>query len=590
MKRLNDRWAITGCLLMAALATPATGSEWLRFRGPNGQGYASDLQPGPVTWSESENLKWKVNLPGPGSSSPIIVGDKILVTCWSGYGVDRESPGDQAQLKRHLLCIDRSTGRVQWDAKVDPYLPEDEYGGMFAEHGYASHTPVSDGDHVYAYFGKTGLVAFDLDGKQLWQRSVGTESGAMGWGSASSPVLFENLVIVTATAESEALVALDKATGEEVWRQEASGFSGVWGTPVLVPVNENRTDLVIAVPNEIWGFNPANGKLIWYCRAMSNNSFCSSVVADQGVIYAIESGPGGGGGIAVRAGGTGDVTDTHVLWSGRQQNRIGTPLVYEGRIYTFGGGVATCLDAKTGEQLFRLRLRGSRGGGGGGGRGQDYSSPVLAGGLIYFASRAGDVYVIQAGDSFLQLAVNRVTSEAEDFSGTPVICDGQLFLRSSKRLYCVENANSTPPDLANAVAAAKAAAANEPADEAEVGGDRPGPGGPGRGGPGRGGPGRGGPGRGGPGGGGGFDPAAFFRQQDTDGDGKLTGDEISGRLRDSLAQIDTDGDGAVTEEEYRAGMRQLFQRQGRGGFGGGRGGGQSNKPERPQRPPLGDEA
>ena len=186
---------------------------------------------------------------------------------------------------------------------VEPVLPEDPYSGMFTQHGYASHTPVSDGQRVYAYFGKTGMVAFDLDGKRLWQKSLGTESGPQGWGSASSPIVYNHLIIATASAESEALVALNKETGEEGWRKEAAGFSGTWGTPVLVDCGGGRTDLVLAVPFEMWGFNPEDGKLRWYCESVPSDSMCSSALVHEGVVYAMESGPRGGGTVAVRAGG-----------------------------------------------------------------------------------------------------------------------------------------------------------------------------------------------------------------------------------------------------------------------------------------------
>ncbi|QEG33984.1 outer membrane protein assembly factor BamB family protein [Bythopirellula goksoeyrii] len=550
-KSLSIQWVV---LFIVSLSTglESNAADWLRFRGPNGDGFVSESQPGPISWDE-DSVKWKAELPGPGSSSPIVVGQRVFVTCWSGYGLDKSEPGDQSKLKRHLVCYDRQTGNLLWDKTVDPYLPEDEYGGMFAEHGYASHTPTSDGNYVYAFLGKTGVVKFDMDGNQLWQQSVGTESGASNWGSSSSPILFNNLLIVPATAESEAMVALDTETGEEVWRQEAAGFGSVWGTPILVPANSDRTDLVMAVPNEIWGFNPATGQLLWYCKALSTNSFCSSPIVHDDVVYAIESGPGGGGGIAVRAGGNGDVTDTHVIWSGRQSSRIGTPVYRDGRLYTFNGGVATCIDAASGEQIYRARLQGGRDGGG---RAQDYASPVIAGDLIYFTSRSGAIYVLQADDEFLQLAVNRVTADTEDFSATPAVCDGELFIRSSKSLYCVSGEGNTTGALQTAIAQAKEAAKNapaeEPAEENERGGRRR------------------------------FDPEEFFRQQDKDGDGQIAGEEIGDRLRDALDQIDTDGDGAVTKEEYLAGMRQLFQRRG------GRGNRESEQPKktRPRRPPL----
>ena len=435
--------------------SPVHSADWLRFRGPNGSGISEEATPTPTRWSATENLKWKTALPGPGSSCPIVVGNRVFVTSWSGYGVSREDSGEQEALRRHLTCLDCKTGKTLWTKAITPYLPEDEYGGMFAEHGYASHTPVSDGKHVYVFFGKTGALAFDLEGNQLWQQSVGTESGARGWGSASSPILYQNLLIVTASAESEAIVALEKATGKEVWRQEASGFNSVWGTPILVEVDESRTDLVIAVPGEIWGLDPFRGKLRWYCEALGTNSFCSSVVQRDGVLYALETGPGGGGGVAVRAGGTGDVSESHIVWTGHQEGRIGSPLVYDGKIFTVSRGIASCFDATDGEEIFRGRLkilaaptstatesegagrsqrgRGRRGRTGG----QDYSSPVLADGKIYFMTRGGDLHVLEAGSEFKQLATNRVTSDQEDFSATPAISQGALYIRSSKHLYCV---------------------------------------------------------------------------------------------------------------------------------------------------------
>ena len=458
------------CVAGVAISPLAVeAGDWTRFRGPNGSGISPDDSPAPTTWSPTENLQWKVALPGPGSSCPIVVGDRVYVTCWTGYGTDQREPGEQQQLRRHLLCLNRTTGQVLWDKSVEPVLPEDDYGGMFAQHGYASHTPVSDGERIYVYFGKSGALAFDLDGNQLWQTIVGKELDPHNWGSASSPILYKNLLIVTATAESEALVALDKLTGKEVWRQEASGFNGTWGTPVLVDVDANRTDLVIAVPGEIWGFNPETGKLAWYCEAMQNMSFCSSAVTDKGIVYAIES-QGGGGSIAVRAGGKGDVTNSHVVWTGSSSNRIGTPVLYHERLYFISRQVVNCVDATNGQSIYEERLGGGNaaapgagpggpgrapggqpgpggqgpggfgggfGGRGGRGGGQDYASTVVADGKLSYLPRAGETHVIKLGDQFEKLASNRVTTDSEDFSASPTISNGELFLRSNKHLYCV---------------------------------------------------------------------------------------------------------------------------------------------------------
>jgi len=449
--------ALCATLSFAVLAVPngmAEAGDWTRFRGPNGSGLNSEMVSMPVTWSPTENLKWKVELPGPGSSSPIIVGDKVFVTCWSGYGMTRNDPdGKQENLKRHLLCLDRQTGKTLWDKTVAPYLPEDNYRGMFAENGYASHTPASDGERVYVFFGKSGALAFDMQGNQLWQTSLGTGSGEKGWGSSSSPILYKNLVIITAAAESQAMYALDKTTGKQVWEAKADGFGATWGTPVLVEVDDTRTDIVLGVPNEIWGFNADTGKLAWYCDALSTSSFCSSVVTDGKLIYAM--GDQGSGSIAVKVGGVKDVTKTHIAWTGKESNRIGSPVIANDKLYFVSNKVASCVDAKTGTRVFQGRLSGGsapaaaapatagaprrgRGGAGGGRGGQDYSSPVAADGKLYFVARNGDVFVTKLGDKFELLATNKVTQDSEDFSATPAVDHGALFLRSSKHLYCIE--------------------------------------------------------------------------------------------------------------------------------------------------------
>jgi outer membrane protein assembly factor BamB len=572
-------------LLLLCLIAGDVQGDWPRFRGPNGSGVAQETAATPVRWDESANLKWKVPLPGPGSSSPIVVGERVFVTCWSGYGIDRDHPGDQSELRRHLVCLNRHDGQVIWDRVVEPILPEDDYGGMFAEHGYASHTPVSDGEHVYVYFGKSGALAFDLEGNQLWQSIIGAELDPHGWGSASSPILYQDLLIVTASAESEALVGLDKRTGKEVWRQEASGLNGLWGTPVLVEVDAHRNDLVVAVPYEIWGLNPSTGKLRWYCTGLESNTSCSSVIAGDGaIVFAIEG--RGGGSIAVQAGGNGDVTDSHVVWTGRSTNRIATPVLYEGRLYFFNGGVANCVDAKSGETIFQDRLLGAqradrggagrRDGGPGRGFGGDYSSPVVADGKVYFVARNGDMYVLAAGDEFVQLAVNRVTDQPEDFSGTPAVSNGELFIRSDKHLYCVAPLGQTPKP--QQVTRESADDAREPlaTDNQEQPG-RVRDGEPRRFGGGAGGPG----GPGGPGGGRRFDPDAIFRERDTNADGKLSGDEVSTRLRGNLEQIDTNKDGAVSADEFRQGLQRMFA------GGGGRGGySRRGREQRPKRPVM----
>ncbi len=421
-------------------ARPAAADDWLRFRGPNGNGTATSAQQPPAEWSAEKNLRWSVDLPGPGHSSPIVVGDKVFLTCWTGYGLDRQDPGDPAQLKRHLLCVARQTGQILWDRAVDAQLPEDKYSGMFAEHGYASHTPASDGQQVFCFFGKSGVHAFDLDGNPRWQAEVGEGLDPRSWGSASSLVLTDDLVIVTAGPESGTLYGLDKKTGETQWSENV-GLSGMWGTPLLAPVDDERTDLVVAIPGEIWGLNPQTGKLRWFCDGIADGSMNASPILADSVVYAIDGRDGGA--VAVRVGGKGDVNRTHVVWRESHRGRISSPVFHDGLLYWVNAGVVNCIDAASGQRVYQERLStgggsAGRGSGGRGGRGgQDYGSPVVAGDQMYYVNRRGVAAVIQLGKDFKQLASNTFGDDGGDFSATPAIADGQLFIRSTEKLYCV---------------------------------------------------------------------------------------------------------------------------------------------------------
>ena len=420
MRIHRSRYLITVASLSILLLA---GADWPRLRGPGARGVSED--PGvPVRWSATENVVWKTAMPGAGASSPIVVGDRVFLTCYSGYGLSKEEPGDQKNLKHHLVCVNRADGTILWEKTTRARLPEQDYGGFVARHGYASGTPASDGKAVYAFFGRSGVFAYSLDGELLWQASVG--DGTHSWGSGTSPILFGDLVIVNASIESESLVALNKADGKEAWR-----FAPVvqsWSTPLVVDLPDGKQELVLSMKNKVLGIDPATGKQLWHCGGV-RDYVCPAVVAQDGVVYV--SGGRSPYTVAIRAGGRGEVTDTHVLWDSRKSTKVPAPLVHDGRLYWIDQqGVAACLDAKTGELVYQERL-GLSGSGD-----KIYASLVLAGGKLYGVSREDGTVVFAAGPEFRELARNRLEDNSI-FNGTPAIVDGRMYLRSDRYLYCI---------------------------------------------------------------------------------------------------------------------------------------------------------
>jgi len=427
----------TMCVLSFIVATrPLAGADWPQFRGPDGLGVSTDDNVA-VQWSESNSLKWKTSLDGPGSSSPIVWGQHVFVTCYSGYGLSRTSPGNIRDLARHLVCIDRNDGKVIWTRTVKAEMPEDAFAGMgVPEHGYASNTPATDGERVFVFFGKTGVLAFDFDGNQLWQVNVGKESSNRRWGSSASLILYQDKVIVNASEESRSIRALGKLTGKEIWKAEASSLELSYGTPLLAALAGGGRELVIGVPYEVWGLNPDTGRLNWYAETSLDGNVAPSPVAANGIVY-IFGGYRNTSSVAIRVGGKGDVTDTHTLWSSRDSSYVPSPVIHEGKLYWVSDqGIAFCADAENGKTIYRERL--SRTGGSGRGGKPFYASVVLAGDKLICVSRRVGTYVLAAKAEFEQLAHNEFASDESDFNASPAISDGQLFLRSNRYLYCVE--------------------------------------------------------------------------------------------------------------------------------------------------------
>lgn len=421
------------CFSLTVVASKTAAEDWPRFRGPNGAGSVAG-QSIPAQWSAQKNLKWSVDLPGKGSSSPIVAGDRVYVTCYTGYGLDRKQPGEKKSLIRHLLAFDRASGKELWRASVKSEESEDSFQGFIQEHGYASSTPTVDDERVYAFFGKSGLFAFDLDGKQVWSTSLGIKSDPAKWGGGSSPILYQDLIVVNAGVVGNQLVAINKRTGEKVWSLRDAGFTNCWSTPTIVR-GENGDQILFNVPRKIIAVDPATGKKLWETDSPLTDATCASVVHTDGIAYVM--GGRAGRAMAFRCGGQGNVSNTNTLWSNNLRAGICTPLIVGKNLYWTSGGIFFAADRKTGEYVYRQRLP-RKGRASGGFRSVDYSSPVAAGENIVLFTRFGEGYVIKAGDEFQLVGHNEsFADDASWFNGTPAISDGELFVRSEGKLYCI---------------------------------------------------------------------------------------------------------------------------------------------------------
>ncbi len=407
-------------LIFCYAAAPAQAGDWLQFRGPGGLGVAPDKNL-PTAWSATSNVLWKTELPGAGSSSPIVVGKRIFVTTYSGYA-DGRSKGDIQGLKRHLVCLDPG-GQILWQREVPADLPEDPYRSYLANHGYASSTPVSDGQAVYVFFGKTGVFAFDLDGKQLWRASVG--SAKHSWGTGTSPILYKDLIILNAAVESGALVALHKKDGSPAW--SAPGLTYSWNTPLLISLKGGRQEIVVSNRGQVLGYDPDKGTENWHCVGIQDY-VCPSVVAHEDVVFVI--GARDNAAIAIRAGGKGDVSKTNIVWELHKGSNVCSPVYYQGYLYwgKDDRGVIYCVEAASGKLIYQEKLEPDPE--------QFYASPVAADGKIYFVSRTKGAYVVEAGPKFRLLAHNTL-GDTTYFNGSPALADGHILLRSDRYLYCL---------------------------------------------------------------------------------------------------------------------------------------------------------
>lgn len=410
----------SGLLLACSIAMAQTSADWSRFRGPNGTG-VSTATGVPTKWSESENIAWKTALPGAGASSPIIWQDHIYLTAYSGFFVPGQEGGSQQDLQRHLICLDRTTGKLLWERKVKAVLPEEE---RIRDHGFAASTPVADANGVIVFFGKTGVIAFDHAGKQQWQANVGSKTH--GWGSAASPILYGDDVLVNASVESESLVALSRKDGREKWR--LGGIREAWNTPAVVANGKGSDELVLARHGHVLGVNPKTGKELWTCETDIGWYMVPSAVSAKDVVYFL-GGRSGTAALAVRTGGSGDVTASHRLWTSVKGSNVTSPVIHDGHLYWMHEklGIAYCADAATGELNYEVRV---------GGGNEIYGSALLAGGNVYYLDRSGRTFVVAAKSEYEPIATNDLRDRSQ-FNSSPVAMGHQLLIRSDRYLYCI---------------------------------------------------------------------------------------------------------------------------------------------------------
>jgi outer membrane protein assembly factor BamB len=447
-------------ILLLALSMPSLAANWPAWRGPDGTGISAEKEL-PLKWSATENVRWHVDLPEPGNSSPIVWGDRVFVT----QAVSGES-------RRTLMCLNRADGKILWQSGV-AYAEREQ---TQRSNPYCSATPVTDGERVIVSFGSAGLYCYDFAGKEMWHRDFGRMSHMFG--NASSPMLAGELCIFPFGPDEKArLIAVNKRTGETAWeatppkadpseqqpmrggpggppgagpggppdggpggpggpggdrRRFGGGRSGgpggaSWSTPVLIKAGD-REELVMSFPNRLVAYDPKTGKELWVSKGIGGTIYTSPVWG-EGTVFATTSGPAGGGAIAVKPGGAGDVTESHRVWQiERAKSAIGSGVIHEGHLYTISqDGIAGCVDLKTGSSVWEERLAGS------GGRGSSWSSILLADGKLYVPNQSGDVFVLRAAPKFELLSKNSVS---ESTNASMAASDGQLFLRTDRGLWC----------------------------------------------------------------------------------------------------------------------------------------------------------
>jgi outer membrane protein assembly factor BamB len=419
---------IVCCLLPCSLLH---ADSWPQFRGPGGSAVGPEGGSVPTSWGDAKNVKWKTALPGPGSSSPVYRGDKLFVTCYSGYGTDVREIGKESDLARHLLCLDRGTGKILWKKSVPLINREDSYRGYITEHGYASSTPVTDGKHVYVFYGKSGVHAYTMDGEKVWSREAGKSSGNRRWGSGSSPVLHGDLLIVSAADESRAVIALDKTSGEERWRYESGKLELAYNTPTIRALDGGKAEVVLSAPTELFALDAETGKRRWWLSSTLAGNVCPSVVIAGGHVCTFGGYPRKGS-LGAKLEGEGDLTG-NIAWQSKVTTYVPTPIALGEHLYWVNDeSQAVVMKTATGELVKMREVEGIVGTK----KRTFYASVVRSGDKLFAVSRKNGTFVFEANPGMKLVAHNKLGDDS-DFNATPALAKDAIYLRSNRAVYCI---------------------------------------------------------------------------------------------------------------------------------------------------------
>ena len=385
---------------------------WTRWRGPSGQGLVTEDEY-TDTWSDTDNIVWKVPVPGAGNSSPIIWKDRIFLT--TSY--------DKGQ-RRSVLAFQRSDGKLLWECFIPDATPEKAH----VKNGYASATPTTDGRYIYAYFGSHGLIAVDMDGSIAWHNDLGAVETLHG--TACSPLLYKNVVIIVQDfrdGERSYIAAFDKDTGKQKWRTKRNGKRG-WYSPIAIRALD-RDEIIVSGSKEVLAYDPKTGNELWTTRGNTVEVIPTPAIG-FGLLFCSSGREGPT--LAIRPGGSGDVTDTHIVWSiPKDSSFIPSPIVYGDHLYMINDmtALASCIDARNGKILWQEKLGDAR-------REGFSSSPVAVDGKVFFTNDNGETFVLKAGSEFNLLHVN---SLGESVLASPALVEGLWYWRTKEHLLAIHN-------------------------------------------------------------------------------------------------------------------------------------------------------